>query len=399
LEPLRQAELQFTSRDDFQHLMLGMIAKLSPCSEERLLHVVAGQAGRKSLRSRNKTIRESVRELRARRFVDIIGHQLVVTNTGRRHLQIKSFMTPMESPTSSVKVVGTKQRQDVEAWNEVASEFEKAVVALRTAEPDTPGESPSELSSQRNLDAVADLGCAAQEEAPFELSPDLALLDAGIAQKPLLKLEEKLPSPVTERHGLGSGEPVLLNQIHAWSEKPAEISRPRFAWLIENIPRRMRAHVSVEAEVKISTIAAEVADDPVGQGKTGLYGPEITQALSLQLSALSGGVLVEPQSPETQWVWRGKSQSLDELADWRFIITPKRRGSNILRLTFSYKEIGPSGLFADSALPDRMLEIFVSTNLPKTLTRAAVWVTTLIVGVTLGLYFVPAIQFIGRLYQ
>jgi hypothetical protein len=161
----------------------------------------------------------------------------------------------------------------------------------------------------------------------------------------------------------------------------------------------MRAHVSVEAEVKISTIAAEVADDPVGQGKTGLYGPEITQALSLQLSALSGGVLVEPQSPETQWVWRGKSQSLDELADWRFIITPKRRGSNTLRLTFSYKEIGPSGLLADSALPDRMLDIVVSTNLPKTLTQVAVWVTTLIVGVTLGIYFIPVIQFISRLYQ
>jgi hypothetical protein len=52
LEPRSQAELQFTSGDEFQHLMLGMIAKLSPCSEERLLDVVAGQAGRKSLRSR-----------------------------------------------------------------------------------------------------------------------------------------------------------------------------------------------------------------------------------------------------------------------------------------------------------------------------------------------------------
>jgi hypothetical protein len=64
LEPRTQEELQFTSRgDDFQHLMLGMIAKLSPCTEERLLDIVAGQAGRKSLRSRNKSIRQSVREL------------------------------------------------------------------------------------------------------------------------------------------------------------------------------------------------------------------------------------------------------------------------------------------------------------------------------------------------
>jgi hypothetical protein len=161
----------------------------------------------------------------------------------------------------------------------------------------------------------------------------------------------------------------------------------------------MRAHVSVEAEVKISTIAAEVAGDPVGQGKTGLYGTDISQALSLRLLAPRGGVLIEAQSPETQWVCRSKSQSVDELAAWRFIITPNRRGSNSLRLTFSYKEIGPNGLLGDSALPDRMLDIVVSTNLPQTLTHAAVWITTLIVGVALGVYFKPAIEFISRLYE
>jgi hypothetical protein len=296
--------------------------------------------------------------------------------------------------------VARKQRQDLEPWKEAASEFEKAVVALRTAEPDTSVESRHELSSQLALDPVTDLGSEAEEGAPLELSPDLALLDAGIAQESLLKFEQKLPSPITERHGLGSGEPVLFNQIHAWSERHAEICcRPRFAWLIENIPRRMRAHVSVVAEVKISTIAPKVADDPVGQGMTGVYGTEIAQALSLQLSAPGGGVLVESQSPETQWIWPSKSQSVDELAAWRFIITPNRRGSNSLRLTFSYKEIGPNGLIADSALPDRMLDIVVSTNLPKALNQAAVWVTTLIVGVTLGIYFEPAIQFIRRLYE
>lgn len=346
-----------------------------------------------------------MRELQARRLVDIIGEQLVVTDAGRRHLQIKSFMEPMGAPPSkpSVQEVSTKQGQDVEPWKEAASEFEKAVVALRTAEPDTPVESPRELSSQLTLpDAVADLGSEAQEEAPFELSPDLALLDAGAAQGPLLKFEEKLPSPITERHGLGSREssPVPLSQVHAWGERHAEIGYgPRFAWLIENIPRRMRAQVSVEAEVKVSTIAAEVAADPVGQGKTGLYGIDVAQALSLQLSAPRGGIIIEAQSPETQWVWRSKSQSVGELAAWRFIITPNRRGSNSLRVTFSCKEIGPNGLFADSALPDRMLDIVVSTNLPKTLTQAAVWVTTLIVGVALGVYFKPAIQFISPLYQ
>ena len=252
-------------------------------------------------------------------------------------------------------------------------------------------------------DAVADLEPEAQEEAPLELSPDLALPDAGADQGPLLTFEEKLASSITERHGLGSGEPspVPPNQVYAWDERRTEISYgPRFAWLIENIPRRMRAHVSVEAEVRVSsTIAAEVAADPVGQGKTGLYGIDVAQAMSLRLSAPRGGFMIETQSPETQWVWRSKSQSVNELAAWRFILTPNRRGSNSLRLTFSYKEIGPNGLLADSALPDRMLDVVVSTNLLKTLTQAAVWVTTLIVGAALGAYFQPAMQFISGLYR
>ena len=108
--------------------------------------------------------------------------------------------------------------------------------------------------------------------------------------------------------------------------------------------------------------------------------------------------MIEAQSPETQWVWRSKSQSVNELAAWRFILTPNRRGSNTLRLTFSYKEIGPNGLLADSALPDRMLDVVVSTNLAKTLTQAAVWVTTLIVGAALGAYFQAAMQLIARQY-
>jgi hypothetical protein len=422
LEPRSQADLQFASRDDFQHLMLGMIAKLSPCSEERLLDVVAGRAGRKSLRSRNKSIRQSVRELQARRFVEIKGDQLVVTDAGRHLLQIMqpmrdardscgpddlkaaaSFDARSPPNTPSVKEVAAKQRQDAEPWEDAASEFGKAVEAMKRAESATPVEAPPELSSQFTLpDAVAHLGPEAQEQAPLELSPDLALSDAGADQGPLLTFEENLASSITERHGLGSGisSPVPLNQVYAWGERRAVIRYgPRFAWLIENIPRRMRAHVSVEAEVGVSsTIAPEVAAYPVGQGKT-VYGIDVAQAMSLRLSAARSGIIIEAQSPETQWVWRSKSQSVNELAAWRFIITPTRRGSNSLRLAFSCKEIGPNGLLADSALPDRMLDIIVSTNLSKTLTQAAVWVTTLIVGSALGAYFEPAMQFISGLYQ
>jgi hypothetical protein len=310
LEPRSQAELQFASRDDFHHLMLGMIVKLSPCSEQHLFDVVAGQAGRKSLRSRNKSIRQSVRELQARGFVEIKEDQLVVTDAGKRCLQVKSFMEPIPAingtddpkvttffearwpptDTPSVKAVPAKQhhgKTDEEPWEDAVSEFEKAVEALKTAEPDTQVEAPLELSPELTLpDAVTDLEPEAQEGAPLELSPDLALPDAGADQGPLLTFEGKLASSITQRHGLGSMEAgsVPANQVYAWDERRIEISHgPRFAWLIENIPRRMRVQVCVEAEVRVSaTIVPEVAADPVGLGKTGLYGIDVAQAMSLR---------------------------------------------------------------------------------------------------------------------
>jgi hypothetical protein len=397
LELRSQAELQPASRDDFQHLMLGMIAKLSPCSEQRLLDLVAGQAGEKSLRSQNKSIRRSLRELQTRGFVGINGDQIVVTDAGKHLLQIKSFLEPMHGTRGLCGPEDLKAaRQHAEPWEDAASEFEKAVEALKTAEPDTPVKASSEFSSELTLPgAIGDLAPVAHEEEPLELSPSLALPPVGADQASLLKFEEQQLSSITEL------SPVPLSQDYAWGERRAEVSYgPRFAWLIENIPRRMRACVPLETEIGVSsTIAPEAAADPVGQGKTRLYGPDVAQAMSLRLSAPRRGFTIEAQSPETQWIWSSTSQSMNELAAWRFIITPRRRGSYSLRLTFSYKEIGPNGLLADSALPDRMLDIVVSTNLPKTLTQAAIWVTTLIVGVALGAYFKPAMQFINGLYR
>ena len=369
LELRSHAELQPAFRDDFQHLMLGMIAKLSPCSEQRLLDLVAGQAGSKSPRSRNKSIRQSVRDLQARGFVGIEDDQIVVTDAGRRRLQIESgteamrdsrgFCAPEDlkaiglsdarSPPSAV----AEQHQDAQPWKDVASGFEKAVAALRTVEPEP-------------------------VEAPFESRWELMLPDAVADLAP--EMPEAVPLELTRRAEIG----------HV----------PRFAWLIENVPRRMRAHVSVAAEIRVSSsIAPEGGADPIGNGKTVLHGIDVAQAMSLRLLSPGDGFMIEAQSPETQWVWRNNSQSVNELAAWRFMITPTRRGSSSLRLTFSYKEIGPSGLLADGALPDRLLDVVVSANLPKTLTRAAIWITTLIIGAALGAYLNPAMQFVGGFYQ
>jgi hypothetical protein len=345
-----------------------------------------------------------VRDLQARGFVGLEDNKLVLTDAGKRRLKIRAgtaamrdsrnFVAPEDLKATGLSDVGSSpsnvSEQHQEApWEDAASGFEKALEALRTVELDTSVAVPFELSSELMLpDEVVDLAPEIPEEVP-RLSPDLGLPPVGGDQGSLRTSVEKLASAIAERHGLGSGEPgpVPLRQVYAWGERRAEFCHgPRFAWLIENIPRRMRAHVPVTAEIRVSSsMAPEVDVDPVGNGKHGLHGIDVAQALSLQLSAPEGGFVIETRSPETRWVWSSNSQSVNELAAWRFIITPTRRGSKSLRLSFSYKEIGPGGLLADGTLPDRLLEVVVSANLPKALRRAAFWITPLIIGAALGI--------------
>ena len=95
--------------------------------------------------------------------------------------------------------------------------------------------------------------------------------------------------------------------------------------------------------------------------------------MSLRLSAPKGGIGIEAPCPETQWVQRNASPTDRDFAAWRFTFTPQKRGSHILRLTFSYREIDVNGVIADSTLPDRVFNVVVTTNVTKICAQAAVW--------------------------
>ena len=182
-----------------------------------------------------------------------------------------------------------------------------------------------------------------------------------------------------------------------WSdEEPGETISPTLGWLVENFPRKMRVHVPAEAEVRVASLMTEdLVQRLVGSGRTETHEFEVAQAMSLKLSAPKGGFIIESQSPETQWVWRdGDGQDDECLASWRFTLTPTRRGPNVLRLTFSYKEVA-GGIVADSALPDKVLEIVVATNFGRSCAKAAAWFLTLILGAALGAYFHPLMQLAG----
>jgi hypothetical protein len=226
------------------------------------------------------------------------------------------------------------------------------------------------------------------ETIPVELTPKIAETEGVALKKPAHELrpnDAKAPATDTQRANRNEAHPKY-DWVDAQSGPPPG---SRLGWLVENVPRKMRAHIPVEAEVRVSSsMSPGLVSNLVGQGQTDIDEIEIAQAMSLRLSAPRGGFEIEPQSPETQWVWKDKeAQSDNDLAAWRFTLTPTRRGANTLRLTFSYKEVGPDGLIADSALPDKVLDIAVGTNVRKFCAQAAVWGVTLVVGAALGAYF------------
>jgi len=178
-----------------------------------------------------------------------------------------------------------------------------------------------------------------------------------------------------------------------WAEQdPQAKSNQVRGWLAENVPRRMKAYVPVEVEVRLSpSISDELVEGSMETGQKETQQIQVARAMSLRLSAPKGGFTIQSQSPETQWAWRNKEKKSEEdLAAWQFTLTPTRRGTNALTLAFSYKEVGPDGVVADGALPDKVLDIVVGINRGKLFARAAVWSFTLVLGAALGVYLQSA---------
>lgn len=249
---------------------------------------------------------------------------------------VEAKMPPMAQPAPQPTTKAALGSAKLSASEAVASELEHAVAALKTA-----SQSPS-----------------------ASLAPDPAAQSA-----PASKADQA--------------------SAFSWSnEETGETISPTLGWLVENFPRRMRAHIPVEAEVRVSSSMTDnLPLGLVGSGETVIHEFEVAQAMSLKLSAPKGGFIIESQSPETQWVWRdGDGHADDCLASWHFTVTPTKRGPNVLRLTFSYKEVA-GGIVADSTMPDKVLDIVVATNFGRTFAKVAGWFLTLAIGAALGAYF------------
>jgi neural Wiskott-Aldrich syndrome protein len=155
--------------------------------------------------------------------------------------------------------------------------------------------------------------------------------------------------------------------------------------LVESVPRRMRVGVTSKAEVRISRDRIEALVAALN-GHSMPHRPDqiAARALSVRLKAPNGGFLIESVSPETQWVEGASGLGRDEFAIWRWTVTPQRRGRGRLLLMVSARTVGQDGLAAESAPPDRVIDVRVTPNRMHGLGRLMAWLLALAVGTALG---------------
>jgi hypothetical protein len=110
----------------------------------------------------------------------------------------------------------------------------------------------------------------------------------------------------------------------------------------------------------------------------------VTRALSVRLRAPDGGFIIEPGSPETQWVETAPGLQHDEFVNWRWSVTPQHRGRGRLLLIVTVRIVGRDGLATETAPPDRVIEVSVRGGRLRGLLRWAGMLTLLALGVAIG---------------
>jgi hypothetical protein len=147
----------------------------------------------------------------------------------------------------------------------------------------------------------------------------------------------------------------------------------------------MRIGVTSKAEVRIARDRIEALVVALN-GHSMPHRPDqiAARALAVRLKAPNGGFLIESVSPETQWVEGPSGLGHDDYAIWRWTVTPQRRGRGRLLLMVSARTVGQDGLAAESAPPDRLIDVRVASNGMRRLGRWLAWLLALAIGVALG---------------
>ncbi|RIA55424.1 Clp protease N-terminal domain-containing protein [Dichotomicrobium thermohalophilum] len=152
--------------------------------------------------------------------------------------------------------------------------------------------------------------------------------------------------------------------------------------LVERIPRTMREGEREHIEVRIAREASEELLSGVqGRGTTHVHGVTVTRAMSLSLRAPDGGFMIEPLTPETQWVFdRPSFLESEPFGRWEWVVLPMKRGSRKLQLIAAARSVDENGMIGDVALPEQVIDVRVRINWARSLRKVALWAGLAIAG-------------------
>ena len=157
--------------------------------------------------------------------------------------------------------------------------------------------------------------------------------------------------------------------------------------LVESIPRRMRVGVTATAQVRVSRERVDGLILLLTKAKGASQRPEglMARALTVRLTAPDSGFWIEAMSQETQWAEAatgGRQQ--DGHLTWRWSVTPQERGRGKLQLVVTARTVGRDGAVAETAPPDRTIEVTVTGGRLAGLRRWIGVLFTLAVGAVIG---------------
>ena len=217
---------------------------------------------------------------------------------------------------------------------ELQRNLAEALSALSTV-GDAIGFEPALDTAIKGLAGFSSLQQALVADGEVESAPPAAehLVEApaaegGVIGRPSLEL------PVEVRDRTASGDPT--------------------GQLIHNIPRKMRVGALEEVEVRIAR-------------------RQEVDAMTMRLRAPGGGFLIEPLSAETCWTNKGQNPEPEEqdFANWRWRVTPLRRGQGRLHLIISAQTLDANRVAAEAALPDQVIKVNVRMNYGRTFRKVA----------------------------
>jgi hypothetical protein len=182
------------------------------------------------------------------------------------------------------------------------------------------------------------------------------------------------------------------------SRRPLRRHEALIGRLIENIPRRMRAETAERIEVRISREETQALSQGLeGRAEPVRHDIMVTQTMSVALRAPDGGFIIEPLSPETQWIFdRPEPGNADIYGRWRWAVTPLYPGKMRLQLIVAARSIGPNGIVGDTALPDQVITISIRTNYWRSLGRGLKWIAAMILGGVITELAVMGMRVLGQ---